>query len=101
MRKEMTGGDMRCQLTEILVIPRRLDAPEHPGRRRVVIPAYAESVAVGRLGTERRVQALVDQRMRGRVKRPLQQYRRTAVSKPSTHIGSPSSSIGHIGHELS
>ena len=61
MREEMPRGDMAGELAEILVVPRRLDTPEHTRRRRPVIPGDAESIAVGWLGTERRVQALVYQ----------------------------------------
>ncbi len=41
---------MTRELAQVLVIPRRLDAAEDAGDRRGVIPADAESVAVGRLG---------------------------------------------------
>ena len=40
-----------CQLTEVLVVPRGLDALEH-GRRSRPVPADAEAVAVRRLGAE-------------------------------------------------
>src|SRR5262245_48904396 len=43
--------------------PRALAAVEHAGGGVLVIPADPEPVAVGRLGAEARVKALVDERM--------------------------------------
>ena len=64
--EEQRRAHVTRELAQVLVIPGRPDAAEHPGHGRGVIPADAESVAVGRLSPEPGVQALVDQRM-GRV----------------------------------
>jgi hypothetical protein len=63
VREEQMRTDVAGELAQVLVIPGRLDAAEHPGDRAGVVPADAEPVAVGRLGPEPGVQALVDQRM--------------------------------------
>ena len=73
VREEVPGRDMRRELPEILVVPGGLDAVKHTRGRLIVIPADPEPVAVGRLGAEFGVQALVDQRMNRRIQRRLQQ----------------------------
>ena len=54
-----------------------------PGRRRGVVPADAEAVAVGRLRTQPRVEALVDQRVGRRVQRLLE-ANRTIPCRPAS-----------------
>jgi hypothetical protein len=63
MREEVTRADVPRQLAEVLVVPRGLDAAEHPGSGLLVIPADAEAITVGSLGPEPGMQALVDQRV--------------------------------------
>jgi hypothetical protein len=75
VRKEMAGAHVAGKLVEISVVPRRLDAMEDTRLWLIVIPADAEAVAVGRLGAESRMQALVDQRVSRGIQRVLQQDR--------------------------
>jgi len=63
VREEQVRTHVTRELAQVLVIPRRLDAAKDPWGRRGVIPADAEPIAVGRLGPEPGVQALVDQRV--------------------------------------
>jgi hypothetical protein len=63
VRQEQVRTDVTGELAQVLVIPGRLDAAEDPGNRRGVIPADAEPVAVGRLGSQPGMQPPVDQRM--------------------------------------
>jgi hypothetical protein len=63
VREEQVRADVTRELAQVLVIPGRLDAAEDPRSRRGVIPADTEPVAVGRLGPQLGVQALVNQRM--------------------------------------
>jgi hypothetical protein len=50
--EEQRRAHVTRDLAQVLVIPGRPDTPEHPGGQRVVIPADAQAVAVGRLGAE-------------------------------------------------
>jgi hypothetical protein len=63
VREDERRVDMAGNLAQVPVVPGGLDAVEHARCGSVVIPADPEPVAVGRLGTEPRVKALVDQRM--------------------------------------
>jgi hypothetical protein len=85
VREEKVRTDVTRQLAQVLVVPGRLDAAEHPRDRAGVIPADAEPVAVGRLGPEPRMQALVDQRLDRGVQHLRKQDRRARVSQPAAH----------------
>ena len=56
-----------------------------PGEQRGVVPADAKAVAVGRLGVEPGVQALVDQRVDGGVQHLREQDWRARVSQPAAY----------------
>jgi hypothetical protein len=62
VREEQGRGGMTRKLAEVLVVLGRLDAVEHARLGHRVVPADAESIAVRRLGSQRRVQTLIDQR---------------------------------------
>jgi hypothetical protein len=85
VREEQVRLNVTCELAQVLVIPGRLDAAEDPGGRGGVVPADAEAVAVGRLGSEPGVQALVDQGMDRGVEHPGEQDGRAGVSEPAAH----------------
>jgi hypothetical protein len=59
--EEQTRTNVAGKLAQVQVIPRRFNAAEQPGGRGGVVPADAETVAVGCLGSQPGVQALVDQ----------------------------------------
>ena len=84
--EEVPGADVGGELSQVRVVPRRLDALEHARGGSGVVPADPEAVAVRRLRPELRMQALVDQRMGGGVQRLAEQDRRTRVGKPATHL---------------
>jgi len=65
------------KLAQVAVVPGRLDALEDAGLVALPVPADAEAVAVGRLGAQLGVEALVDQGVGGFVEELLQQDRRT------------------------
>ena len=83
-----TSGDSTCarELAQVAVVPGRLDAVEDAGVVADAVPADAEAVAVGRLGPQPRVQALVDQRVLRPVQQLLDQDRRAGVCEPATHL---------------
>jgi lysylphosphatidylglycerol synthase-like protein len=83
--EEQVRAHMPRQLMQVLVIPGRLDAAEHPRSRGGVIPADTEPVAVGRLRPQLRMQALVDQRMNRGIEHIGEQDRRTRIHQPATH----------------
>ena len=62
MREEERRLDVAGYLTQVAVVPGRLDAPKDGwGVGFGAIPADAETVAVGRLDAEACVEALIDQ----------------------------------------
>ena len=63
MREHEPGLEVRRKVTQVPVVPRRLDAVKDARRLADAVPADAESVAVRRLRAEPRVEALVDERM--------------------------------------
>ena len=67
--------DVSRELTQVAVVPGRLDAAEHAGRRLGAVPADAETVAVRRLRAQGGVHALHDQRVLGLVEQVLQEDR--------------------------
>ena len=67
VREKQTRGDVTGELAQVLVVPGRLDAVEHARLGLLVVPADPKAVTVGRLRTELRVEALVDQRVGRRV----------------------------------
>jgi hypothetical protein len=74
------------ELAQVAVVPGRLDALEEAGFAALSVPAVAEAVAVGRLGAELGVEALIDQRMGGLVEEFLQQDRRARIGEPAAHM---------------
>ena len=92
MREDQAGADVPGKVAQVPIVPGRLDALERARRFGLPVPADAEAVAVRRLGSEPRVQALVDQRMGGLVEELLQQNRRPRVREPAAHVVSPSDS---------
>jgi hypothetical protein len=104
MRDEQRRAHVTRDLAQVLVIPGRLDAPEHPGGRRGVVPADAKAFAVGRLGAEPGVQAPVDQRADGvystcvsRIGEPVeasQRHMRRSVRSMAGARGRPDSRNG-------
>ena len=80
------GADVARELAQIPVVPGGLDALEDGGGvRDLAVPADAEAVAVRRLGTEPRMQALVDERVFGLVEQLLEQDWRSGVCEPAAH----------------
>src|ERR1700751_4845768 len=69
-------------------VPRGLDAAEYRRRRLIAVPADPDAVAVGRLGAEFGVEALVDQRVARGVEGVVNQHGRPVVGKPATHVRS-------------
>ena len=59
MREEQRRADVTGKLAQVLVVPGRLGAVEDARGVGRAVPADAEPVAVGRLGAEPRMQALV------------------------------------------
>jgi hypothetical protein len=67
--------DVLGELAEVLVAPRRIDAPEQAGDRRVlVVPPDTEPVAVHRLGAQEALPALHDQGVLGLVQQLVQRH---------------------------
>jgi hypothetical protein len=85
MREEHVRKDVRCELTQVVIVPRWLNAAKYTRRFPGVVPAEREPIAVGGLRAEPLVHALVDQRMDGRVKRGLDHHGRSRIGKPATH----------------
>ena len=71
---EVTRANVVGDLLEVMVVPRGLDAVEHPGYGVVsAVPPDPEAVAVRRLGTHPRVQALIDEGVGTRLQGLLEQ----------------------------
>ena len=73
MGEEQRGADVAGELAQVRVVPRRLDAMKHPRGVRGAVPPDTEPIAVGRLGPEPRVQALVNERVGPPVKHLFQE----------------------------
>ena len=58
-------ADPASNLTEILVVPRRVGALEYRWLGSLAVPTDSESVAVGRGDAQAGVQALIDDRVHG------------------------------------
>jgi hypothetical protein len=86
VREDESRADVPGKLAQVAVVPGRLDALEDAGLPALSVPADAEAVAVGRLGAEPGVEALIDQRVGGFVEELLQQDRRTRIGEPAAHI---------------
>ena len=72
--EEVTRANVVGDLLEVMVVPRGLDAVEHPWYGVVsAVPPDPEAVAVRRLGTHPRVQALIDEGVGRRVQGLLEQ----------------------------
>jgi hypothetical protein len=71
VREEQVRAHVAGELAEVLIVPRRLDAAQRTWGRLGVIPADTEPIPVRSFRAAARVQALVDQQMRRRVKRIL------------------------------
>ena len=83
------GLDMPCELTQVPVVPGRLDAAKHGRRLALVVPADPEAIAVRLLVAEARVQALHDQRALRLVEKPLDANRGARICEPTTYRSSP------------
>ena len=106
MAEEHRGLHSPGQLTQVLVIPCRLDAAENRGNiplpRACRIPAKPEPVTVDRFRPQRRIQRLRNERMlrmQDQLRRP---QRLPAVRQPTTHeVNLPDPAplpAGHIRH---
>ena len=86
VRQEERRLDVTSDLTQIAIVPGRLDASEE-GRRvdASTVPADAESVSIRRLDAEAGMEALVDQGVLWLVEQLLKGYRGARVSEPATH----------------
>ncbi len=85
VREDEPGPYVRGELVEVPVVPGGLDAVERAGRVADAVPPDPEAVPVRRLGSHRRVQALVDERVLRLVEELLQEHRRARVREPTAH----------------
>ena len=89
VREDEPRPDVRGEVSQVSIAPGRLDAVERPRRLAVAVPADAEAVAVRRLRTHRRVQALVDERVLRLVEQVLEKHGRPRIRKPAAHYFAP------------
>jgi hypothetical protein len=82
---EQRGLDVRGQLAQVRVRPRRRDAVVQAGAVAAAVPAHAEPVAVGRLGAHAGVQALVDDAVLGVEQQFLHQHGLAQPRHPAAH----------------
>src|SRR5262245_56265011 len=80
------GSNVPCKLAEVLIAPGGLDAFVERRSFAFRIPANTKAVAVCRLSTKLRMQALIDQRVFWLIKQVLQHKRRSNVCKPTAHM---------------
>jgi hypothetical protein len=85
VREEDGRLDVACNLTQVAVVPGRLDAVED-GRAFgiLAVPADSETVPVSGLDAETCVEALVDEGVVWFVEQLLEEYRGARVSEPTT-----------------
>jgi hypothetical protein len=86
VREHERRAHVRGELTQVLVVPGGLDAPEDAGLLALAVPAETEPVAVRRLRAELRMEALVDQRMAPLVQQVLDQDRGSGIGEPTAHV---------------
>ena len=82
---------MCSKFAEIRVSPRRRDAPVHGRPFAAAVPAEAESVAVGRLGTHARVKALIDDPVLRLEEELFDQHGLAEPRHPPTHLAGEAS----------
>ncbi len=82
-----TSPDRMCaaRSLQVAIAPGGLDAVERARRLGLAVPADAEAVAVRRLRTHRRVEALVDERVLRLVQQLLDEHGRPRICEPAAH----------------
>jgi len=87
MSEEHRRRDVARQRAQVAVVPGRQDLVIGAGFGPRAVPAHAEAVAVGRDLAFLGVQALLDQRMVGRVQKVFHVDRGAAIGQPTAHLG--------------
>src|SRR3954451_5136035 len=85
MSEERSGAYLGCDLAQVPVVPRRLNALEDGRLDALAVPANPEAVAIGRFNPELGVQALVDDRMVRAEQQLVGDDRVSRIGHPSTH----------------
>src|SRR5262249_38110225 len=79
------GLDVAGEVAQVLIVPGRRAAAIDAGPLACSVPADSEAIAVGRLGPQPRVQALIDEAMLGLDEQLLDQHRLAMPRHPPTH----------------
>jgi hypothetical protein len=87
VREDQARPDLRRDLAQVAVVPHRIDALEQGRSVPLTVPSDPKPIAVRRVRTEMRVQALVDQGMFRFVEQVAEQDRRSRISEPAAHGG--------------
>ena len=83
--EKVRRADVVGQFVQVVVVPGWLGAVEDTRGGGIAVPPDAKAVAVGRLGAEARVQALVNQGVSRGVERFSEEDRGSRVCEPAAH----------------